>query len=320
MIKDDKGLMESHAALGDLYEAIAALKREYAEANLRAFQLLSEGPLQEIKRIQAEIDQYTGLALVEANDPSLWLRLEGERARWRETPSSVLAAFLDALRKGVQSIGAFNNTKVSRGRPPAELQRACDFELVAFQPGSFKVGLRLPQARQMVMFPDDTLNEVRLALREYLELAIWVSSVQGQDALTRLFPDAAKRRVALRAFKPIIPRANGGINYVELSGCEVPETRVIRIVHGTVSRVTTALHEAVSAEERQFVGDVREMDLDKKRFILRNVEGAREVRCMFSEDMQPIASSYLGKRVRVIGIQSTAEGPLQVTDIDRETG
>lgn len=320
MIKDDKDFRESHAALGDLYEAVAALRREYAATNPRAFQLLCEGPLQEIARISTEIDQYTGVALAEANDPAIWLRLEGERARWKETSSSVLAAFLDALRKGVQSISAFNSTKASRGRPPADLQRACDFELVAFQPGSFNVGLRLPQTRQMQMFPEEVLNEVQSALKEYLQLAIWVSSIQGSDELTKLFPDVAKRRVALRAFKPIIPRANGGISFVELSGREVPEARVVRIVHGTVSRVTTALHEAVSEEERQHVGNVREMDLDKRSFILRNVEGHREVKCTFSEDMQSVAASYLGKRVRVIGIQSSARGSLQVTDIDRETG
>src|SRR5438094_579807 len=108
MISSDRELQQAQEALSDLYRALASLKHEAGE-NSRSFALLAEGPLHEIARIQAEIDAYVGVSLLRYEVP-LWLRLVGPRARWGEMPSSVLTAFLDAFRKGVQSVATYDLT------------------------------------------------------------------------------------------------------------------------------------------------------------------------------------------------------------------
>lgn len=45
--------------LGRMNEALAALRRECLPAQPRKFAILAEGPLEEIRRLQAEIEQLT---------------------------------------------------------------------------------------------------------------------------------------------------------------------------------------------------------------------------------------------------------------------
>ncbi len=317
---NDRELARAHDALGNLYRALAALRVRYAESNPRAFELLAEGPLQEIRRIRHEIEEYTGFALAEDLEARLWLRLEGPRAKWRETPASVLTAFLDALRKGVQAVAGFIVAGKVTARPSLALQEACNFELVAFRPGSFGVGLRLPSGYQLEMFETEAVAAARRALDDFLLAARWASSKGTPDELLSLFPEAPRQRTILRALKPFVPRQNGGIDRVVLYGSDVPGEPVQLTQDAAVS-IRKAFEAAVSEHEIQYVGEIREMDLDKKSFKLRQVPDVGEVPCRFGEDFLPIAQGLLGKRVRVIGIRSagptSAKAPLQLVDLER---
>ncbi len=320
-IHDDRALAKAHEALGNLHRALASLRSETAESSPGAFAVLAEGPLHEIHRIQSEIEAYTGADIAQRELAPLWLRLAGRRARWGETPASVLTAFLDTLRKGVQAIAGYNATGRAAGRPPLDLQRACDVELVAFQPGSFQVGMRLPEPEQLQLFAQGFWLHAREALNEFLAVADWASSASSLEELSTRFHDTTKRRVVLRALKPFVPRAHGGIDYLELSGSAVPERRTIRLSQEAVQRVSEAFETAISDREERFEGDIREMDLDRQTFRLRNVPTVNEVPCRFGDDLAPTASTLLGKRVRVIGTRSVstdaAIGPLEVVDLER---
>lgn len=218
MIQNDRELTKAHEALGTLYRALASLRSETAGLSPQAFALLAEGPLHEIQRIQCEIESYTGVDIAQREQAPLWLSLAGPKAKWGETPASVLTAFLDALRKGVQLVAAYNATGRVAGRPPLDLQRACDVELVAFQPGSLRVGMRLPEPEQLALFPQGYWPTARKALNEFLSAADWAASGSSLAELATRFQDTSKRRVVLRSLKPFVPRPQGGIDYLELSG------------------------------------------------------------------------------------------------------
>ena len=68
-------------------------------------------------------------------------------------------------------------------------------------------------------------------------------------------------------------------------------------------------------------GEIREMDLDQQTFRLRKVAQGQEVVCRFGAELTPITPTLLGKRVRIIGVRSSATaaavGPLDVVDIER---
>jgi hypothetical protein len=323
VVRSDDELRNAYDALGNLYRAIAALKSEYGEQS-DVFVVLAEGPLHELEKITAEIQEFTGVTAVVRASAQLWMRLVGRKARWRETSASALTAFLDGLRKGVQAVANYNTSRELSGRPATDLQQACDFEVIAFLPGSLQVGVTLPEPQQRDLFREHVSTEIQWAeeaqraLSEYLAVAHWVASDTDTGELDRLVPDFPKRRVLLRAVKPLIPRLKGGIDYVQLSGRPVPGGAPIYLVQNASSRVTAALAAAVAETEERHTGEIREMDLDKRTFRLRNIEGRRsDLQCHIPDDLGPITATFLGKRATIVGTRTTPRQPLEIVDIEQ---
>jgi hypothetical protein len=298
MIRSYVDLQQAQEALCDLYKALASLKDE-AGSNPESFALLAEGPLHEVSRIQADIDAYVGISALR-DRAHLWLRLVGPKARWGEMSTSVLTAFLDAVRKGVQSIATYDATGRPSKRPPIEIIRACDLELINIAPGSFQIGLRLPDPDQGSLFEESVATR---ALEEFLAAAEWAASNSDRRTLESLLNDVTQRRLALRAVKAVVPRGSGGVLFLELSGSMVHSKDPIHLATIAADRIQEALEEAVSEHEERHEGDIREMDLDRQTFKLRGRELAREVLCHFTDDLYPTMTALLGKRVRVIGVR-----------------
>ena len=61
MIENDQQLDATYQALGCLYRALASLRRSVLPINPRQYTLFAEGPLDEISKLQAEINAYLGL-------------------------------------------------------------------------------------------------------------------------------------------------------------------------------------------------------------------------------------------------------------------
>jgi hypothetical protein len=89
--------------------------------------------------------------------------------------------------------------------------------------------MRLAEPEQLELFAQGYWLQAREALSEFLAVADWTASASSLEELSARFHDTTKRRVVLRALKPFVPRAHGGIDYLELSGAAVPERRTIRL-------------------------------------------------------------------------------------------
>ena len=61
MIENDEQLQQAYEALGDLYRALASDRAKILPVNPRNYAIIAQGPLVEIRKIQAEIDAYLGL-------------------------------------------------------------------------------------------------------------------------------------------------------------------------------------------------------------------------------------------------------------------
>src|SRR5882724_5442515 len=116
MITNDDQLQQAVEQLGRMYRAMAALRAEVLPVNARQFALMAEGPVDEIRRLQAQIDAYTGREAAEGYDADVWLRLYGRDIEWPEVPTSVLTAILDAFRKGVQMVAQLISSGQVRSR------------------------------------------------------------------------------------------------------------------------------------------------------------------------------------------------------------
>jgi uncharacterized protein YPO0396 len=65
MIANDAQLDQALEQLGRMYRALADLRKEVLPKNRKWFNLMAEGPVDEIRKLQSQIDAYTGLAEVE---------------------------------------------------------------------------------------------------------------------------------------------------------------------------------------------------------------------------------------------------------------
>ena len=63
MIRNDLELNQSIEQLERMYRALAALRSRVQPAGSKQFQLMAEGPVDEIRKLQGEIDEYLGVVV-----------------------------------------------------------------------------------------------------------------------------------------------------------------------------------------------------------------------------------------------------------------
>jgi hypothetical protein len=68
MINSDAELEVNLASIDRFYRMIANLRREIAPLNFRNYEILAEGPIEQIRRLQKEIDEYLGIQVAPASE------------------------------------------------------------------------------------------------------------------------------------------------------------------------------------------------------------------------------------------------------------
>jgi hypothetical protein len=61
MITTDAGMQQNLELIGLMYGVIARHKQEIAPKNLKNYLIMAEGPIERIRRLKAEIDEYLGI-------------------------------------------------------------------------------------------------------------------------------------------------------------------------------------------------------------------------------------------------------------------
>ncbi|MEW6281594.1 MAG: hypothetical protein AB1758_23490 [Candidatus Eremiobacterota bacterium] len=299
--------------VGRLYRAMAQLRAQVGEGNERQFRLLAEGTWDHIRRIQGDLDEQVGAAMILG--PDLWLRVESPVISDGASPVSILTALLDALRKGLQSIVEFDERRARRTRPRKSTLQMCDFELVAMASGSLKVGLRLPEDPQLSLMDAD--SPACRALRDFVQVAAWASAEAEPSGDIH---DPHRQRLLLSAVKSLTPRPRGTVTFVELSGRLIPPGMRVHLTRDSQRRIDEALDRMVTERLETHVGRLRELDLDHRSFILRRLKDTEtdQIQCLFDEEFTATALQAFDKEVEVSGVRPNAGQPasrLKVTRI-----
>jgi hypothetical protein len=239
--------------------------------------------------------------LPEEHDADVWLRLYGRDIEWPEVPTSVLTAALDAFRKGVQMVAQLTSTGQVTRRPRLELRRACDMRVVAFRPGSLRVGLRLPEQPEVEFAAGHEKSLGHQALVTYLDVATWVSAEEDLPDREQQIEHAQESRLLLNTLKPLVPRPRGDVEGVEISSRLIPHGRTIRLTRAVYHRLIQAVDQPAAEEVETYVGHLREIDLDHRTFTLRDVNEVSTIRCTFEDYLLETARGALGRWVRVSG-------------------
>ena len=305
MISSDEELQQAVEQMQRLYRVLASQRRELAEVgNPGLFAVVAEGPLDLLHQLQQQVDAYVGVAALREQEADVWLRIHGPEIVWDDAPTSVLTAFVDSLRKGVQMVAEFVDTGTLTTRPTNELKHACDLRLVGLAPGSVQIGLRLPftgaaAAKHAV---------AEAALARYLDVVAWAAADEDRD-LDAQIPDLSERKVLLNAVKPLLPPKRGGVDFIELRGRRVGN-RPMRLTRQTHRRLDDALDRLVVAADRIEIrtGVLREIDLDERTFLLRHGDDPAQIRCSFPDELYEVAKEAFDRPVRVSGAMRTPGG------------
>lgn len=313
MIRNTEQLNHTLEQMGRMYRALASLHAK--AAGTIQFPLFAEGPLDEIRKLREDIEAYTGVPEALEQDAHLVMRLEGTGLRWPEAPVSVLTSFLDALRKGIQAVAGLGEGG-RRAHLTREIKEACDLRVAAILPGSLELALRIPEEElagadmvaedvarydELMELGKDKTAFVATAIEEYVEIAAWASSAASPSELEERIPDTDRRRVLLNAVKRLVPTAGGAVDCVVLFGRLAAAHPPVALTRVARERIAGALQAMEEERVETHFGDLREIDLDKQSFVLRQTDDRRIV-FKYGDALGDAAKEALDRSVRVTGL------------------
>ncbi|MBI4869268.1 MAG: hypothetical protein HY816_20195 [Candidatus Wallbacteria bacterium] len=294
-----------------LYRSLRALRERVEHVNPGNFAILAEGPLNMLRQIQAEIDEYAGVSAARELSVSLWIRVGGPAVDEDVRRFSIMDSILKRFRKALECLAEplIEQAQQLTSSLRSELSAVCDPDVVVVASGSLKIGVRLapPPHHPMPEVPDPVWTAASNALSEMAHVAAFVSRPDSGGSLSRLIPDEGRRRLLLAEIADLAPTKEGGIDYIEFSGQVLKELGPARLNRDVRYRLRAEFDRETSEAHETYEGDVREMDLDRRTFKLRNSGVIGDLICSFGETLLPKAERSFNKRVKVSGVRITVK-------------
>lgn len=230
-------------------------------------------------------------------EPLLSFRIIGEHIKKGEIPGSVVKQGIDAPSNAIKGIADYLTEKLP---PEAEeaLSRMRSVKVQRITYASFDVGLRveMPEA----ISPNvDPAREMRRLLTAALDAA---GQADFSKPLGHYFQSAEEGKVVLDAVRELTPPTYGAVTATQVGGRLVNGGRIRELSRESRRYV---LERAAKPKDlpdviQTFVGFIREMDLDKWSFILRDIQGENgERKCRFSEEHEEEVNRLWNQRGRV---------------------
>lgn len=256
-------------------------------------------------------DEYAFAQLADSSD--LIARFAGpavsETAPTVTIVTSVFSDLRNQIRGIAKSIVGLSNAQ--RLRWPSEL----DPHLSGLAHGSLVVGISIPKPSEVgtseqTILPgisDQIFESVRSAVRSLSTVARYIDDNNINEAILEEFPDPAIRDTVMVAASRLAPSGRKGIDSLSLCGSEQDDQPSI-----LTPRSRKILNQALSKPVRikgagTFNGTVREIDLDARRFEIRQVQGAGTIRCVYDSTMDRFVRKILDAQIQVSGNYETLE-------------
>lgn len=258
------------------------------------------------------------------DDSDLVARFEGRAVDVDAPAVRIVTGAFSTLRMHVHKLA---KAIAGLGDQPGKPIDGLDLGLSGIARGSLVVGVRV---RPMDTVAGETLSllgehdglyvAVRKAVRALAIVSQHVDEDAVSPALAEDVSDPAVRDSLLVAASHIAPSGwKGEIDAITLVAPNGKETHPPKPLTPRSRKVLrAAIEQPVTSQRRaDFVGIVREIDLDARRFEIRGLEGGRAVRCVYPESMSREARSWLDQRVQVAGrCEFAANGMPRLMEID----
>jgi hypothetical protein len=296
-----------------LYAQIARLQREVADngGNDSLLDEMAEPYVELLKSMYAE--DYPLAKAIEESD--LLIRLEGPSISRDNPRVSIISGVFDNVRtqvgKVAKSIAQLSENL--RGLP-----KEMDLGLSAFARGSLILGFTVPTATEVAdardgqesLFgnEDPYFQAARAAIRTIGIVTKHITEGGEIEELASAVPDPKVRDTALLAVKALAPSGRLGINTVRLSGKGIADLDLslplTALTRETIRKRVDHPIASITEPPVTIVGEVREIDLDARRFEIRHIKDleVNDVRCTYLDQADEEAKQWLNNRVRVIGV------------------
>lgn len=287
--------------------ALASLRDTVKPKSEERFRLMAESYVEQMISLRAQIDAYLGVGTV-TTTADVVIGLEGEEVRLGEAPASLVTRALDTFRRGLQSIVETRQSldapqRVS-GRRKLWIERLCDPPVLGLAHGSLQICLGEPDTGELFTQEDRELYRKSLDL---LVAGLAWATATDTDRIDAEAPAPQVRHEVLSAVRKLVPPRGGAVQAVSFHGRLVRSDAPLRLTQETRGRVDAELKRmAVIREETRDVGTIREVDLDRNTFILRDREAASDLDCEYDEKDEPEVIAFLNARVIVSGTMRTS--------------
>jgi hypothetical protein len=237
-----------------------------------------------------------GTMLLPTLEPLLSLRAVGEDIQEGRVPGSVIRGLVEGAQKAIKMLAEYVlDQPIQTGRPPALIKRLFDLPAQRLAFGSFEIAFRSPLSGSAILFDDLTAEDIRQekeALQrvgDLLQIGLtWLSSTEANRASGAVGQNPDESRLILQAVKSITPSSQGPVREVEVRGTLIKNpVRPVRLNRDSRRSVNTALARTPGRESIvQLSGHIREVDLDRLTFDLREINSEVESRKFaFDEDL-----------------------------------
>lgn len=229
-------------------------------------------------------------------EPLLSFRMVGESIRKGDIPGIVVKQGISAPTNAINGIAEYLTERM----PEAEdaLQRMMNIKVQRITYASFDIGLKM-ELPKPISEKADPANEMKRLLSAALDAA---GQANYEKALTSYFHTDDEARTILDAVRDLTPPTHGLVSETQVGGRLVRGGRIHELTRD--ARKYVLEHTGTPRERpdsiQRFVGRIREMDLDKSSFTLREIhdlEGERK--CRFEEDLEDEVNRLWTQRLKV---------------------
>ena len=263
--------------------------------------------------------------LLDSSD--LILHAEGPAARHHAAGSSAVAWLCGEAEKRIRQLGmaALKLTGATAHAAEQDLRVL----LNGLAPGSLYLGFSVDSAQRMASSQESLalsnhahseLDTIRDAVRVLPLVPQFVDDESINSEITEIIQDPQMRDATLLAAYHLSPTGKRGIHTI---GISAPRSNKKSGLFTNRERVV--LRESAirfpfmrNTKSGSFVGELREVDLDSRRFHLRDVPGVGSVRCVLGELSADTARSLIGHGVKVTGdYEEDASGKPRLIRVER---
>ncbi len=289
-----------------LEASIANARKRYDSLDDRAVSILLEPLIQELFATRKQINEELGIEHPMEKTATVWLDLVGGRVGEGKAPVAAIGRVLGSLQTATKQLAAYMETGQAKlRRVPNWVSDQVLLDLVAFQPGSARIGIAPEYPQLRVEYDAPLADEV---IRRFVDGVQWAQAEGTLDKLEQMFPSAALRRQMMSRIKELAPHDEGDYLTVKIYGPSIPETsQRTPIIVSKRARESAVDYLSQRIEEPvEYPGQLVAIDIEKEVFALR-YEGGR-VPCHFGEELHERAKNLIEHYVFVKGAGQFREG------------